>query len=93
MVVAMERAVYRIADANFNRAREALSAHFGRAVRLSVEVGAVEGPTAAAIASERRAEEQAGAQAAIEGDPFVQSLLNDFGGTIVPGSVRPSAGN
>jgi DNA polymerase-3 subunit gamma/tau len=74
------------------RAREALSAHFGREVRLNVEIGAIEGPTAAARASERRAEQQAGAQAAIEADPFVQTLLKDFGGTIVPGSVRPSAG-
>jgi DNA polymerase-3 subunit gamma/tau len=77
--------------ATVNRAREALGAHFGAEVRLSVEVGAVQGPTAAAHASRQRAERQAEAEAAIEADPFVQTLLKDFGGTIVPGSVRPSA--
>jgi DNA polymerase-3 subunit gamma/tau len=79
--------------ATVKRAREVLAAHFGREVRLSVEVGAIAGPTAAALASQRRAEEQADARAAIEADPFVQTLLNEFGGTIVPGSVRPAAGN
>ena len=79
--------------ATVNRAREALAAHFGREVRIEVEVGAVEGPTAAAVARQRRAEEQAEAQAAIEADPFVQTLLKDFGGTIVPGSVHPAAAN
>src|SRR5690606_26427268 len=34
-----------------NRARAVLSGHFGAEVRLSVEVGAVDGPTAAAIPS------------------------------------------
>jgi DNA polymerase-3 subunit gamma/tau len=77
--------------ATVNRAREALGAHFGAEVRLSVEVGVVQGPTAAAVASRQRAERQAEAEAAIEADPFVQTLLKDFGGTIVPGSVRPSA--
>ncbi|MFP5405904.1 MAG: hypothetical protein ACLGHY_06040 [Gammaproteobacteria bacterium] len=79
--------------ATVNRAREVLAAHFGRDVRLSAEVGAVTGATAAALASRRRADELASAQAAIEADPFVQTLLNEFGGTIVPGSVRPAAGN
>ncbi|MCM5569799.1 DNA polymerase III subunit gamma/tau [Burkholderiaceae bacterium FT117] len=79
--------------ATVNRAREALAAHFGAEVRLSVEVGAVQGPTAAAVASRLRAEKQAEAEAAIDADPFVQTLLKDFGGTIVPGSVRPAAGN
>ncbi|HRO60282.1 MAG TPA: hypothetical protein PK177_14135, partial [Burkholderiaceae bacterium] len=51
----------------------------------------VVGQTAAVVASRRQAEDLADAQAAIEADPFVQSLLEDFGGTIVPGSVRPLA--
>ena len=72
-----------------NRVREALSAHFGQPVRLTVEVGAVAGETAAAAASAKQAELNAQAQAAIEEDPFVRSLIDDFGGTIVPGSVRP----
>ncbi|MFA7665225.1 MAG: DNA polymerase III subunit gamma/tau [Burkholderiaceae bacterium] len=73
-----------------NRVRTILSGYFGAEVRLSVEVGSVDGPTAAAIASRDRAERQAEAEAAIDADPFVQTLLKDFGGTIVPGSVRPA---
>jgi DNA polymerase-3 subunit gamma/tau len=72
------------------RVRDALAAHFGAPVRLGVEVGAVAGQTAAAAASQQRAERLQQAQAAMEADPFVQSLLTDFGGRILPGSVRPN---
>ncbi|MGD9943628.1 MAG: DNA polymerase III subunit gamma/tau [Burkholderiaceae bacterium] len=78
--------------ATVNRVREALSAHFGAPVRIEVEVGAVQGPTAAGVAAQRRAERQAQAQAALEADPFVRTLLDEFDGAIVPGSVRPLAG-
>ena len=44
--------------------------------------------TAAAEAAERRDEEDASAQASIEADPFVRTLMRDFDATIVPGSVR-----
>ncbi len=76
-----------------NRVRDALSAHFGQPVRVEVEVGAVRGPTAAAVAAQRRRERLEQAQAAIEADPFVRTLLDEFDGSIVPGSVRPVDGN
>ena len=72
------------------RVREALAAHFGAPVRLSAEVGAVAGQTAAAVASQQRSERLQQAQEAMESDPFVQTLLTDFGGRIIPGSVRPN---
>jgi len=75
--------------ATVKRVREALAAHFGAPVRLEVEVGQVEGATAAAASARQRDERQAQAQAAIEADPFVRSLIEDFDGSIVPGSVRP----
>ncbi len=71
------------------RVREALSAHFGADVRIEVEVGRVQGRTAAVASAEERADRQAQAQASIEADPFVRTLIDDFGGSIVPGSVRP----
>ncbi|HVL58601.1 MAG TPA: DNA polymerase III subunit gamma/tau [Burkholderiaceae bacterium] len=71
------------------KVRDSLGQYFGRPVRLSVQLGPVGGPTAASIATAQGAEQQARAQAAIETDPFVQTLLKDFGGTIVPDSVRP----
>jgi len=72
-----------------SRVREALGAHFGAPVRLDVEVGQVKGNTAAAASARERADRQAQAQAAIEADPFVRALIEDFDGSIVPGSVRP----
>ncbi|MCO5099906.1 MAG: DNA polymerase III subunit gamma/tau [Burkholderiaceae bacterium] len=72
------------------RVRDALAAHFGAEVRLDVEVGRVQGPTAAVASAQERAQRQAQAQAAIESDPFVRTLIDEFDGSIVPGSVRPS---
>ena len=71
------------------KAREILARRLGPGVRLTVETGAVRGTTAAAIASRHDAERQQQAVEAIRADPFVRTLLADFGGTIVPGSVRP----
>jgi DNA polymerase-3 subunit gamma/tau len=45
------------------------------------------------VAAQRRSERLAQAQAAIEADPFVRTLLDEFDGSIVPGSVRPVDGN
>ena len=72
-----------------NRVREALGAHFGAPVRIEVEVGRVGSATVAAASERGRAERQARAQASIEADPFVRTLIDDFDGAIVPGSVRP----
>jgi DNA polymerase-3 subunit gamma/tau len=71
------------------KVRQALSTHFGAPVRLGVEVGEVSGPTAAAAQNELRAQRLDEARAAIESDPFVQTLLTDFDGRIVPDSVKP----
>jgi DNA polymerase-3 subunit gamma/tau len=60
----------------------------GYPVRLSVEVGRVQDSPAkrnAAAAAQR----QAGAEAIILNDPFVQSLMRDYGAKIVPGSIKP----
>ncbi len=71
------------------KVRQALSTHFGAPVRLGVEVGAVTGPTAAAAQNQRSAQRLDQARAAIESDPFVQTLLTDFDGRILPDSVKP----
>jgi DNA polymerase-3 subunit gamma/tau len=60
----------------------------GHPVRLTVEVGRVQDSPArrnAAAAAER----QAGAEAIILNDPYVQSLMRDYGAKIVPGSIKP----
>ncbi len=74
--------------ANVTRLRDALSEHFGRPVRLNVVVGAVQGQTADSVRKiyqEKRLKE---ANAALEADPVVQSMIKEFGASIVPGSVK-----
>ncbi|CAG9185845.1 DNA polymerase III subunit gamma/tau [Cupriavidus pinatubonensis] len=70
------------------RLQQVLSDHFGVPVRVQCEIGAVS-ETAAAADAQARAERQREAEANIEADPFVQGLLRDFGGQIVPGSIQP----
>jgi DNA polymerase III subunit gamma/tau len=78
-----------LADAaNVTRLRDALSEHFGRPVRLNVVVGTVQGQTADSVRKiyqEKRLKE---ANAALEADPVVQSMIKEFGASIVPGSVK-----
>jgi DNA polymerase-3 subunit gamma/tau len=60
----------------------------GYPVRLTVEVGRVQDSPAqrnAAAAAQR----QAGAEAIILNDAYVQSLMRDYGAKIVPGSIKP----
>ena len=80
-----------LADANnIERLRNGLSQHFGRPLRISVEVGATAGPTAAGIAEQARADRQRRAEEAIRNDPTVQQLIQQFGAQIDPSSIRPS---
>ena len=67
----------------------ALSEHFGKPVRLSTEIGAVE-QTASAAAIADREERLRRAEENLQRDPFVQSLMREFGATIVPGSIKPA---
>ena len=72
-----------------DKLKAALAEHFGRPVAVMVEVGAVKGATVAAAKSDERAARQAEAEAIIDADPFVQTLVRDFGASVVPGSVKP----
>ena len=66
----------------------ALTERFGKTVRLVTEIGAVE-QTANAKAMADRAERQRQAEETMQSDPFVQTLMREFGAIIVPGSVKP----
>ncbi len=73
---------------NVNRLRDALSDHFGRPVRLNVQVGAVLGPTADSVRKVHQEKRLQEANAALQADPVVQSMIKEFGASIVPGSVK-----
>jgi DNA polymerase III subunit gamma/tau len=68
--------------------KAALGERLGKTVEVCVEVGQAR-RTAAALAAAARAERQREAEREIDADPFVQSLIREFGATIVPGSVKP----
>ena len=70
------------------RLQTVLCEHFGQSVRLDVDVGATGEATAHAVAQAERAARQQAAEEAVAADPFVQALVADFGGRVVPGSVR-----
>jgi len=75
---------------NVERLRAVLTQHFGRPMRVSVEVGSTTGAsTAAALAEQARSERQKGAEQAILSDPFVQELIENFGAQVEPQSIRP----
>ena len=60
----------------------------GHAVDLSVEVGRV-GDSPARRNAAAAVERQSAAEKIIYEDPFVQSMMRDFGAKIVPGSIKP----
>ncbi|MGH8778679.1 DNA polymerase III subunit gamma/tau [Paraburkholderia sp.] len=70
--------------------KAALAERLGRDVDVQVEVGPAR-RTAAALDAAERAQRQKEAEREIGADPFVQSLIREFGASIVPGSIRPVA--
>jgi DNA polymerase III subunit gamma/tau len=66
----------------------ALSEHLGKNVYLDTEIGATTVTAHAADVAEE-AQRQRQAEQTVQEDPFVQTLMREFGATIVPGSVRP----
>jgi DNA polymerase-3 subunit gamma/tau len=70
-----------------DRLQTALAAA-GHAVTLVVNTGPVSDSAARRLAAQAAARQQE-AEATIADDPFVQQLMREFGGKIVPGSVRP----
>jgi DNA polymerase-3 subunit gamma/tau len=78
---------------NQGNTRERLSAALatlGHDTRLVVEIGSVTDSPALRVAAEN-ARRQREAEAQINSDPFVQAMVRDFGGKIVPGSIKSVA--
>ncbi|MDP1658031.1 MAG: DNA polymerase III subunit gamma/tau [Methylotenera sp.] len=66
----------------------ALQQHFGRKIRLEFSVEGSANTPAKQVAQEK-AHAQANAESSIEDDSFVQALINDFGASIIPNSIKP----
>jgi DNA polymerase-3 subunit gamma/tau len=68
--------------------KAALAEKLGKSIDVRVTVGPAR-RTAAVLDAAARAERQREAEREIGADPFVQSLIREFGASIVPGSVKP----
>ena len=66
-----------------------LSDHFGAPLRVSIEVGDIEGVTPAQRDQAERAVRHAAAVASLEKDPFVRELIERFDATLLEESVKP----
>ncbi len=74
------------------RLRAALASHFGRPVRVHVDVGTpTQNATAAGQAEQVRSERQKRAEESIYADPFVREVIENFGAEIDPQSIRPKS--
>ena len=76
-------------DQQIARLEAALSEAESTRLSIQISVGEVDGASPAQIASYRKARALANAKADLEQDQRVQTLMTDFGATIVEGSVRP----
>jgi DNA polymerase-3 subunit gamma/tau len=75
---------------NQGNTRERLAAALktlGHEVKLAVEIGPVEDSAALRLAADA-ARRQREAEQIIREDPFVQAMMRDFGGKIVPGTLK-----
>ncbi|MES2586501.1 MAG: DNA polymerase III subunit gamma/tau [Pseudomonadota bacterium] len=76
-------------DASVGRLADALSAHFGKPIKVVIEKGEVEGKTVAKVDAQIHQEKRQNAEQMIAQDPFIQQLEKEFGAKVVGGSVKP----
>ncbi|MGX7003542.1 DNA polymerase III subunit gamma/tau [Caballeronia sp. KNU42] len=77
-------------SAQVAKLKAALTDKLGRPIDVNVSVGPAR-RTAAAVDAAVRAQRQQEAEREITQNPFVQSLIRDFGASIVQGSIKPLA--
>ncbi|MNJ62134.1 DNA polymerase III subunits gamma and tau [compost metagenome] len=71
------------------RLNDALNQHFGRTLKLSIELIRPEQETPAQAASRKRAERQGEAEASIEADPLIQQMIKQFGAMVRHDTIEP----
>jgi DNA polymerase-3 subunit gamma/tau len=68
--------------------QDALSQHFGRPLRLTVEIGAVGSQTPAERLHLEKTQRKADATALLQADPFVREVIERFDATLIEASVK-----
>jgi len=71
------------------RLKAALEQHFGARLRLAISLADSAGSSPAALADLEKQQKQAQAIAAIEQDPFVRELVENFDARVVESSIKP----
>lgn len=72
-----------------SKIQDAVNTHFGQPVKLKFSVGSVTGMTPAALQQHKEQVRQSEAVAAIETDPVVQALVENFDAKIIVSSIKP----
>jgi len=75
-----------------DKLQSAIEEHFGRRVRLEFKLGEATGNTPAERADQERQARQRGAIEAIDRDPFVRELVENFDARVIDESIRPADG-
>ena len=70
--------------------RTTLKEHFGKQLHVAIEVSGNAIDTPARQINQEKAARQAQAEASIQGDPFVRDLMESFGATIIPSTIKPA---
>ena len=73
---------------NVNRLSSVLTEHFGKTVKITTEVGKVEA-TVNQNNINKQTKRQIETEQAVNNDPDIQALLEEFDAKIVPGSIKP----
>jgi DNA polymerase-3 subunit gamma/tau len=68
--------------------QEALAAHFGRTAQVRVSAGETRGASAASLEAADRGARRAEASRAVQGDSFVQDLVNLFDARVVDSTIK-----
>jgi len=71
------------------RVQDALRTHLGKPVRVKFSVGMVTGTTPAELENREKQERQSQAVTAVESDPFVRELVEQFDAKIIVSSIKP----
>lgn len=72
-----------------DKIREALSIYFNKPIMLNFSVGSITGLTPVALQQRTEEENQVKAIAAIEKDPIVQELIEQFDAKLIVSSIKP----
>ncbi len=72
-----------------DKIKAALSEYYGKPVRLKFSVGSITGMTPAELENREKQAKQSQAIAAIETDPFVRELVENFDAKLIASSIKP----